>query len=148
MFNAFAFDSIEEDGYIGIKIKSIGPDEDEVVPTIDTTKSVEVLINGGFLFENCPKDHACIDYIDDDIVEPMILVKFCVILHPTLRVIPQWLLKFLLRVGVRKVWNILIQVAKDVKDGHRPAHAKAITEKVQFSNYLKERVCTLLKEVI
>ena len=70
MFNAFAFDSIEEEGYIGIKIKSIGPDEDEVVPTIDTTKSVEVLINGGFLFENCPKvlwQCTTYNYFDQDI---------------------------------------------------------------------------------
>lgn len=151
VLNASAFDCIEEDGYMGIQLKPISPEQDKVVPIIDSRKSVEVLLDGGFLFEKCPKDHPCMAVKDhdndDDDDESIILTKFCFILHPNLKVIPQTLLKFLLRVGVRKIWKILMKVAKDVQDDQRPVYTEAMTEKKGFSDYLKDRVNVLLKEV-
>jgi hypothetical protein len=143
--HAAAFDNIDEKGQIGIKLKTISSEDDEVVPELDP-KNARVDLDGGFLFEKCPKDHPCMEFMEKDSDgEEMMLVTFSTVINPNLKYLPQSFLNFLVKTALGTAWKMLLQVAKDVKDGKRPDHKSAIERKrEELYDYVNTRLDVML----
>ena len=147
VLSASAFDDIEAHGHIGIKLKNIETKDDDVVPEPDP-KCVRVDVDGGFLFETCPKDHPTIKFIENDSGEEMILVSFSAVMNPNMKGLPQSLLNFLVKTALGTMWKMLLQIAQDVKDGKRPDHASAIErKKEELYDYINGRVDVMLSVI-
>jgi hypothetical protein len=143
--HAAAFDNIDEKGQIGIKLKTISSEDDEVVPELDP-KNARVDLDGGFLFEKCPKDHPCMEFMEKDSDgEEMMLVTFSTVINPNLKYLPQSFLNFLVKSALGTAWKMMLQVAKDVKDGKRPDHKSAIEKKrEELYDYINTRLDVML----
>jgi hypothetical protein len=171
VLSAAAFDSIEDDGHIGIQLKTIHVDDigdnnnDDLVPKVDdnnndaNANAVRVDLDGGFLFEKCPRDHPAmkeflrnkevddedVDEDDNDEKEDCILVTFSAIMDPHMKLLPQSFLNFLIKTALGTAWRMLLRIAQDVKDGKRPDHARAMEQKRQeLYDYVRERVDVML----
>lgn len=170
VLSAAAFDSIEDDGHIGIQLKTIDEkEEDVVIPTSSIEQggdggndsSVRVDLDGGFLFEKCPKDHPAMKEFqknnnrngnnseDGEVEEEeCILVTFAAVMDPHMKLLPQSFLNFLVKTALGTAWRMLLSIAQDVKDGKRPDHAKAIEQKRQeVYDYVRERVDVMLSNM-
>ena len=103
-------------------------------------------MDGGFLFEKCPKDHPCMEFMEKDSDdEEMILVTFSALINPNMKYLPQSFLNFLVKTALGTAWKILLQVAKDVKDGKRPDHKSAIEKKrEELYDYVNMRLDVML----
>lgn len=145
VLHAAAFDNIDESGQLGIKLKTIKTGDDEVVPEQDPT-TVRLDLDGGFLFEKCPKDHPCMEFIQKDgDEEDMILVTFSALMNPNMKYLPQSFLNFLVKTALGTVWKNLLQIATDVKDGKRPDHKSAIQrKKEELYDYVRARLDIML----
>eukprot|EP00554_Chaetoceros_debilis_P013897 CAMPEP_0194119636 /NCGR_PEP_ID=MMETSP0150-20130528/40323_1 /TAXON_ID=122233 /ORGANISM="Chaetoceros debilis, Strain MM31A-1" /LENGTH=409 /DNA_ID=CAMNT_0038811413 /DNA_START=54 /DNA_END=1280 /DNA_ORIENTATION=+ len=148
VLSAVAFDDIEANGDIGIKLKSITTADniDDCVPEKEK-KSVEVDLDGGFLFTKCPKDHPTMEKVkkddsdsDSDADEDMVLVRFGVMMNPNMKLLPQSMLNFLVKVAMGTVWKMMLGIAVDIKDGKRPDHTKAIDEKEGLYSWVSKRL--------
>ncbi len=147
---AMAFDDIEENGNIAIKLKTVKPCDnyDEVVPEPEK-KSVPVDVDGGFLFTSCPKDHPTMEKVDDS-DEEMVLVRFSAMMNPNMKLLPQSFLNFLVKVAFGTCWKIMLGIALDVKNGKRPDHVEAISAKDELYVWIERRLdvmFSLLKSV-
>lgn len=161
VLSAAAFDAIEEDGHIGIQLKTIDADQDPVVPEVDGS-TVRVDVDGGFLFQACPQDHPAMqeyknihnehskkisnhDENEDNDDDQYILVTFSAVMDPHMKLLPQSFLNFLVKTALGTAWKMLLNIAQDVKDGKRPDHASAIERKRQeVYDYVQERVQVML----
>jgi len=154
VLSAVAFDDIEANGDIGIKLKSITTADniDDCVPEKEK-KSVEVDLDGGFLFTKCPKDHPTMEKVkkddsdsdsDADADEDMVLVRFGVMMNPNMKLLPQSMLNFLVKVAMGTVWKMMLGIAVDIKDGKRPDHTKAIDEKEGLYSWVSKRLEVLM----
>ena len=144
VISAAAFDDIEENGHIGIKLKNIESNDDETVPEA-TSKTVRVDIDGGFLFEACPRDHPAMQYVSKDEEDEHLLVTFTAVINPNMTILPQSFLNFMVKIALGTSWKILLQIAQDVKDGKKPDHTSAMARKRdEVYDYIKERVETML----
>eukprot|EP00979_Chaetoceros_neogracilis_P002635 scaffold435_cov275-Chaetoceros_neogracile.AAC.87 len=144
VISAAAFDDIEENGHIGIKMKNIESKDDETVPEA-TSKTVRVDMDGGFLFEACPKDHPALQYVNKEEDDEHMLVTFTALINPNMKVLPQSFLNFIVKTALGTCWKILLQIAQDVKDGKKPDHTSAMARKRdELYDYIKERVEAML----
>ena len=144
ILHAAAFDNIDEDGQLGIKLKTIQTGDDEVVPEPDP-KTVRLGVDGGFLFEKCPTNHPCMEFVpDDEDKEDMILVSFSALVNPNMKYLPQSFLNFLVKVAFATAWKVLLKIATDVQHGKRPDHTEAISSKVELYDYVRERLVAML----
>lgn len=154
VLSAAAFDAIEDDGHIGIKLKTIKDDDDDVVPEVGANM-VRVDLDGGFLFESCPKDHPAMSEFqknqqeeNTNHIEECILVTFSAVMDPHVKFLPQSFLNFLVKTALGTAWRMLLSIAQDVKDGKRPDHARAIEQKRQeVYDYVRERVDVMLSSM-
>jgi hypothetical protein len=175
VLSAAAFDSIEDDGHIGIQLKTIDEkEEDVVIPTSSSNEQggggdgndnrVRVDLDGGFLFEKCPRDHPAMKEFqknrngnngedgkvndEEQEEEECILVTFAAVMDPHMKLLPQSFLNFLVKTALGTAWRMLLSIAQDVKDGKRPDHAKAIEQKRQeVYDYVRERVDVMLSNM-
>ena len=142
-----AFDNIDTpQAQLGLRMKTINNEDDEVVPEADP-KNVCMTVDGGTLFEKCPEDHPCMKYVKDKYRvdgEDMVLVKYSASLNPHLKFVPQSLLNFFIKIALATVWKMLLQIAKGVRDGKRPEHQKAMKEKKEFYDYMHKRIDTMM----
>jgi len=147
VLSAAAFDAIEDDGHIGIKLKTIGTEDDEVVPEADPN-TVRVDVDGGFLFEACPMDHPALEFMEHTKWVDCILVTFSAVMDPHMKLLPQSFLNFLVKTALGTAWRMLLSIAQDVKDGKRPDHASAIERKRnEVYDYVRERVEVMLSSL-
>lgn len=146
VLSAAAFDNIDSKQHIGIKLKSIVEGDDEVVPPPDPT-TVGVSLDGGFLFETCPEDHPCMEYVENKDNDGMILVTFSAVVNPNLSLLPQSILNFLVKIALGTAWKMLLKVALDIQEGKRPEHANAIENKADFYQYVRDRVGLMLSKL-
>ena len=123
---------------------------------------VRAFYEGGFVFYNCPSDHEALDARkkqekkkkgrkkrnksqedteDTHEEEEMILMSCCFTQDFYMKLVPQPLINFILKVAVSTAWNMFLGVAMDVKDGKRPDHVSAIEEKrTSFYDWIDERI--------
>lgn len=105
---AYAFDDIDENGQLGIKLKTIKPGDDEVVPESDPT-TVDVDFDGGFLFEKCPEDHPCMEFLETNgDEEDIVLVRFTALMNPNMKYLPQSFLNFLVKVALVRGHDLVL----------------------------------------
>jgi len=129
--NARGYDDVDARGEIFIHVTS---DEDEFgnhinIPPPDKNH-VRMGFESSFLFRSLPVDYPIHDHPHTDMEDkPTILVTNSLYADPKLRFIPQPLLNFATRIAIGTVWNQLLQVALDVKEGKRPAHSHIIEQK-------------------
>lgn len=150
VLSAAAFDEIDTEGHIGIKLKTIDTGDDECVPEV-TPDATRVDIDGGFLFTACPKDHPTLPFLDKngDDDDEMVLVTFSACLDPKMKMVPQSFLNFMVKVALGQCWKILLQIAQDVNDGKRPDHANAIErKKEELYDYVNSRVTQMLNAIL
>jgi hypothetical protein len=128
---ADGFEDIDENGDIAIIIQSLDTgDEDGLVPPPDSNSTVRIDVDGGFLFRKCPEDHpALLNDEKDGSEDSKVLVTFAASMNPKMKLLPQSFLNFLVKVAFGFAWNILLKIARDVRDGKREDHQKAIAEK-------------------
>jgi len=172
VLRATAWDDIDEKGDIGLHLRGITDDntnvleydEDENMAFDDGLILPEVAPGvtrvpweGGFLFRRCPSDHPALVKDKDEAPEntdaddttnsneDKILVSFTMTLVPRLKYLPQFVINFIVKVVLGVMWNMLLQVTQDVKNGDRPAHAEAIKEKREsLYDWVEERIASML----
>jgi hypothetical protein len=77
--------------------------------------------------------------------EDLVLVTFRFCVDPQLTNIPKSFINFFLRTVMGQMWNKFLNVAKEVKDGLRPAHSEAIAKKREvLYDWVEERTKVLL----
>lgn len=147
VLHASAFDNIDDYRRLGIKLKTIDTCDDAVVPKIDKN-NVRAEVNGGFLFEKCPKDHPCMEFVEraeEGDEEEMVLVTFSVVLNPKMKYLPQSFLNFIVKTAFSTVWKIFLRIASDVKDGKRSEHISAIQSKrEELYDYVTDRLGVMI----
>lgn len=148
VLNAVAFDDIETRGDIGVLLQTRDCEDDARVPEKPLDEDVTRMdVDGGFLFRSVPEGWATAEGEEpcEDIGEEDILVSFAFTVDPKLDYIPTWLLNFVVRTVIGTLWGAFIQVAEDVRDGKRPAHASVIQEKRKtLYDWVDERVARML----
>jgi len=70
------------------------------------------------------------------------LNRFC---DPHLAGIPSRVLNFVTRTVIGQVWEMLLCVAENVRDGKQPKHRIAIQQKPDLYRFVDERVDVMLK---
>ena len=147
VLDAVAFDDIDTSDDIGVLLRTRDCDSDARVPAKPTNEDVtRIDVEGGFLFRSVPLGWAnaedetpCVVDVDRDI-----LVSFGFKVDPKLDYIPTWLLNFIVRTVIGTLWGAFIQVAEDVRDGKRPAHAAAIASKRELYDWIEIRAARML----
>jgi len=151
---ADAFDDIDENGDIGIVIKSLDTSDEDgsgLVPP-PNKKTVRIEIDGGFLFRQCPDDHPALLEKEkrksdekNSLKSDQVLVTFAAIINPQMKLLPQSFLNFLVKVAFGISWGVLLKVAKDVQKGERKEHNEAIEEKREsLYDWVEERLKVML----
>lgn len=129
-----------------------GEDGLEILPA---EKSVRIKVDGGFVFEKCPIDHpmakkrqkllSLSSHEDGD--NRLILLTFTFSVDPKLSIMPQSFLNFFLRIAMRQIWGMFLNVAEEVGDGKRPAHSEAIERKrEELYDWIEERTNAMLQQ--
>lgn len=139
VLRAVGFEDIEANGDIAIKLDSRHTgDEEGLVPPPVEKGATRVDFHGGFLFRPCPKDHKAMKEKrahsgskrrHSDLKDDIILVSFCMVSDAKNAVLPRSFILFVLKTALGKMWNKLMKVAEDVRDGKRPEHKDAIIKK-------------------
>jgi len=152
---ATAFDDVDTSGDIGIILTSNETEAGEniKIPPVGGDH-VRIDFNGGLLFRKLPKDHLAALALEkrvarsettmknshsgnlpqsidegDQQSDEKVLVTCSFRVDPRVRYIPQPLINFAVRTAIGTLWNMLLKVAEDVRDGKRPAHSDAIGKK-------------------
>jgi hypothetical protein len=147
----------EDGGRIIIRIQSLDCENNmEERLNIPPSKKnvVRLKVRGCFIIEKCPEEHAMTKYskqYDESIARPeiprenLVLVTFRFCVDPQLTNIPKSFINFFLRTVMGQMWNKFLNVAKEVKDGLRPAHSEAIAKKREvLYDWVEERTKVLL----
>ncbi len=119
-------------------------DEDGLVPPPEKSV-VRIDVNGGFLIRKCPSDHPALLLDENETKDEKkdskqtttsattnsdkILITFAATMNPKLKLLPQSFLNFLVKVAFGIAWAILLKIAREVKEGKREDHHKAIQSK-------------------
>ena len=138
-----------------VRIQSLDCEDngDDGLEILPATKGVRIKVDGGFVFEKCPKDHPMAKNTttssssstsggDDN---DLILLTFTFSVDPKLSILPQSVLNFFLRTAMRQIWGMFLHVAEEVGDGKRPAHSEAIERKREvLYDWVEERTNAML----
>jgi len=128
---AFVDDNSEGDCKVAIKLLTIDEnDADGVVPPVESGVT-RIEVTGDFLFRPCPDDHPILKHSKGEYPEGerKILITFVCYADPKISFIPQSILNFCTRTAIGTIWKMLLNIAEDVRDGKRPAHAECIVQK-------------------
>jgi hypothetical protein len=149
IIQATALDDIDAQGFIGIRLNTLEEEESNVVPPV-TPGMERVDFDGAFLFRACPSDHPVIQkssrtYGDGD--DPPILVTFKMYVDAKMRGLPTWIINFITRSAVGQIWNTLLKVAEDVRDGKRPNHLSRIESQADFYGWVRSRIDAMFSKL-
>ena len=161
VLRATAADDIAANKAIVVRMKGVDTDKRETHNDKDNTNIVVIPdpldgivradFEGALLFRPCAaaapagEESTKVDTLtgtnDNDLP---VHVSFKMFLDPHLTTIPASVLNFVTRVVIGTMWNMLLHVAEGVRAGKRPLHAKAIEERVDLYDWIKERINVLL----
>jgi hypothetical protein len=115
---------------------------------------VRVDFEGCFIFQKCPPNHPVLKQYhsrqrrDKTLNDPeeLILVGFTMFANANISsLFPQWIVNFIIRVAIVRVFRIFIAVAEDIQAGKRPDHTAAISRRrAEIYDWIDERVAKLL----
>jgi len=163
VLDANGIDDIDKNGIIGIiagtfttsnNCKNI--DVERLIPPVEGG-TVRMDMEGVILFQKCPTDHpalngnysSIIKEVDEEDMTPspsMVLITSYLSVDPKLQFVPQSFVNFVVRTVIGSIWNKLLQVANDVKNGKRPDHEIAIQSKRKILyDWVEERTSTMMK---
>jgi hypothetical protein len=144
---AVAVDDIDENGWIAVRMETV--ESGGVVPPPES--GVERIdFAGAFLFRACPTDHPILQQQqqqEQEQQEPLVLVSFKMHVDGHFAGVPMSLINFVTRTVIGHMWAMLLQVAKDVREGERPQHAEVITAKPDFYGWVEQRCHVMLEQL-
>ena len=109
---------------------------------------------GCFVFQKCPVGHPLLARVEsrkdrDAQSNPadLILVSFSMFADAKISsLFPQWIVNFILRVAIAKIFIIFLTVAEDIQGGKRPDHSAAIDKKRdEIYDWMDERIETMVE---
>ena len=145
LFDVQAVDDIDENGFIIAKMTSIDdvtarnlPDAFQVPDLADGMERCD--FDGAVLFRSCPTDHP--NYAGakkKSSEEKLILMQFMIYFDAHMAFVPHSMINFVTRTAMGIVWNQLLTIAEQVRDGQREVHGAAIAKKAEFYKWVEER---------
>lgn len=154
LMDVVAVDDIGENGCIIAKMQTLGlgnadndadllPDGFLIPPPEAGSQRVD--FDGAVLFRACPTNHSNYKSSQTKHSGDLLLLQYTLYFDPQMAVVPQSLINFVTRVVIGMVWNMLLQVAEQVRDGERKEHLKVIQRKADFYQWLEDRCQVLLQ---
>jgi hypothetical protein len=106
---------------------------------------------GAFLFRACPTDHSMLQQQEQQEREQeqqpsLVLVSFKMFVDAHVAGVPMSLINFVTRTVIGHMWAMLLQVAREVREGKRPQHAAVIAAKPDFYQWVDQRVQVMLEQ--
>ncbi|KAG7370010.1 hypothetical protein IV203_027756 [Nitzschia inconspicua] len=153
LFDVVAIDDIDENGYIIAKMTTVTEGNCSNLPDIFdfpgvTTGFERCDFDGAVLFRACPTDHANYESAKRKCDgQDLILTTFSFHFDARLRYIPQALINFVTREALDIIWNMLLNVAEQVRDGTRTQHCEVIAQKKEFYEWVKDRCQFMLDKM-
>jgi hypothetical protein len=152
LMDVIAIDDIDKNGYIVAKMQSLNTEESQKnqisnfeVPPVDPGME-RIDFDGAVLFRSCPVDHPNYANAKEKFTEDLILLQF-VIYFDAHMMVPQSVINFLTRTVIGHIWNMLLNVAEQVRDGTRKEHKEVIERKVDFYKWVEERSQFMLRQM-
>ena len=137
----------KDGGRIIIRLQSLDCD-DNIQEGLDIppikTGTVRMRVAGGFTIEKCPPTHPSLKDAAKSSEEDLVLITFTFTVDPQLAIIPKQFINFFLRTAIGTMWNMFLNIAEGVKDGKHPEHSKAIKEKRELYDWIRERTRVML----
>lgn len=158
LFSVQAVDEIDSSGLIIAKMTSIGDTEEGEMIRKSLPSNFEVPVltegmercdfNGIVLFRRCPDDHPNYEatrcrFPDGD----LILMQFMMNFDAKMTVVPKSMINFITRTALGHIFNMLLRVAEQVRDGNREDHCKMIAQKADFYKWVEERCKYMLHKI-
>jgi hypothetical protein len=101
--------------------------------------------DGAVLFRACPTNHPNYASAKRKFNDDLVLTTFTFYFDAHLRYIPHSLINFVTREAIGMVWNMLLNVAEQVRDGTRTKHCHVIAQKQEFYQWVEERCQFMLQ---
>lgn len=119
---------------------------DGIVPPCEEGAD-RMYFDGGIVFRKCPPNHPSLlksnnkkrSIHNNKKEEPMILMTFSAFMKPTINLI--------VKTFFPPTWDKLFRLAEEVRDGKRPMHDKAITDRKELYDWVTERVNALTQKL-
>jgi hypothetical protein len=154
IMHAFSVDDIEDSRSVIIKVKSV-----DVDPGVDLDDSycgskvspqpdkgvVRVDFDAGFLIRKCPAGHSLLRKAKHQYTNPL-LISVSQSMDAHVGLVPMQMINFFTKSVVGRMWQSLLTVAQEIRDGKRPEHARAIQEKHELYGWVSHRVGVLLQD--
>lgn len=151
LMDVMAIDDIDKNGFIVAKMQSLTEESQkhllsgfEVPPAEYGIERIDY--DGAVLFRSCPIDHPNYASAKEKFSDDLILLQF-VIFFDAHMMVPQSVVNFITRTAIGHVWNMLLHVAEEVRDGKRKEHKEVIERKAQFYNWVEQRSQTILQQM-
>jgi hypothetical protein len=146
LFDVQAVDDIDEHGFIVAKMTSLDegvatnllPDSFRIPDLADGTERCD--FDGAVLFRACPTDHP--DYASTKTKFPnedLLLLQFMMYFDAHMAFVPHSMINFVTRTAMGMIWNQLLTIAEQVRDGKREGHRDAIAKKAAFYEWMEGR---------
>jgi hypothetical protein len=160
VMQAVAVDDIDENGWIAVRMETVESDCESggvgsassvVLPPESGVERIDFA--GAFLFRACPADHPMLiqqqqfQQQEQPQQESLVLVSFKMHVDGHFAGVPMSLINFVTRTVIGHMWAMLLQVAKDVREGERPQHAEVIAAKPDFYGWVEQRVHIMLEQL-
>lgn len=151
LMDVAAVDDIDENGFIIAKMRTL--EEKDDLPTGFTLPALEknmerAEFDGAFLFRACPPDHP--NYASTKTKfgsEDLILLQFTMFFDAHMAMVPQSLINFVTRTVLGHIWQMLLHVAEQVREGTRQEHRELISKKATFYKWVEDRCKVMLQEM-
>eukprot|EP00980_Cylindrotheca_fusiformis_P022939 scaffold9948_cov129-Cylindrotheca_fusiformis.AAC.7 len=152
LMDVIAIDDIDKNGFIVAKMQSLNTKESQQnqisnfeVPPVDGNME-RIDYDGAVLFRSCPVDHPNYARAREKFDGDLILLQFVVYFDAHMTV-PHSLINFITRTAIGHVWNMLLHVAEQVRDGTRKEHKEVIEKKAEFYKWVEERSQFMLAQM-
>mmetsp|Transcript_22784 Transcript_22784/g.63337 ORF Transcript_22784/g.63337 Transcript_22784/m.63337 type:complete len:412 (+) Transcript_22784:68-1303(+) len=132
VFWGFADDDCQGHQKVGARLRTIDESygDGQLVPPPDRGV-VRMEFSCDFLFRPCPDDHPALTHSKARYPagERKILLSTQMYCDPKVGFVPQPFLNFVTRHCIGTVWNMILSVSEQVKEGKRPQHSEVIAAK-------------------
>ena len=150
LLDVTAVDDIDENGFIIAKMRTLEETGDK--PTNFTLPPLEpnmerIEFDGAVLFRACPPDHPNLADAQKKFNEDVILLQLSMFLDAHVEMVPQSMINFVTRTVIGHIWNMLLSVAEQVRDGTRTDHCQEIQRKEVFYKWVEERCRYMQKDM-
>eukprot|EP00536_Pseudo-nitzschia_multiseries_P017601 jgi/Psemu1/225703/e_gw1.1658.10.1 len=148
LFSVQAVDDIDRNGFIIAKMTAIDDSENGNAVPPTSTEMERCDFDGAVLFRSCPADHPNYEASRQKFpTEDLILLQFTMHYDAKMTMVPQSMINFVTRTALGVIWNMMLRVAEEVRDGRREEHCRIISEKADFYRWVEERCDYMLQTI-